>query len=44
MKLSPHYLKRYKDITLLLLKYRQQGTISKFGLEDAAAISNGCSG
>src|SRR3954466_15095433 len=30
MKLSPHHLKRYKDLTLLLLKYGQTNTDSKF--------------
>ncbi|MGH7968678.1 MAG: ABC1 kinase family protein, partial [Limisphaerales bacterium] len=28
MKLSPHYLKRYKDLTLLLLKYGRAGSSS----------------
>src|ERR1043166_8887859 len=35
MKLSPHYLKRYKDITILLLKYGQAGHISRFEGEDS---------
>src|SRR5258706_10540191 len=35
MKLSPHYLKRYKDIALLFAKYGQPGMISKFGFETA---------
>ena len=30
MKLSPHNLKRYKDLTLLLLKYGQTSVASKF--------------
>jgi len=30
MKLSPHYLKRYKDIALLVAKYGEPGMISKF--------------
>jgi len=34
MKLSPHYLKRYKDITLLLMKYGQAGNTSRFAAED----------
>src|SRR5215469_10520847 len=34
MKLSPHYLKRYKDITMLLLKYGQAGNISRFTTEE----------
>jgi ubiquinone biosynthesis protein len=35
MKLSPHYLKRYKDIAMLLLKHGQTSMVSKFGLDDA---------
>src|SRR3954466_8853135 len=35
MKLSPHYLKRYKDIALLLLKYGNTGMVSNFGLDEA---------
>jgi len=35
MKLSPHYLKRYKDITVLLLKYGQTGHTSRFVGEEA---------
>ena len=34
MKLSPHYLKRYKDITLLLLKYGQPSLASRFVQEE----------
>jgi ubiquinone biosynthesis protein len=34
MKLSSHYLKRYKDITLLALKYGQPNMASRFGTED----------
>src|SRR5436190_5663670 len=30
MKLSPHYLKRYKDLLVLFLKFRQPGMKSKF--------------
>jgi predicted unusual protein kinase regulating ubiquinone biosynthesis (AarF/ABC1/UbiB family) len=30
MKLSPHYLKRYKDLTLLLLKYSRPEMASRF--------------
>src|SRR5205814_6587035 len=41
MKLAPHYLKRYKDITLLLLKYNQPGVGSKFAHERAANHVNG---
>jgi predicted unusual protein kinase regulating ubiquinone biosynthesis (AarF/ABC1/UbiB family) len=33
MKLSPHYLKRYKDITVLALKHAQPGMTSRFGRE-----------
>ena len=36
MKLSPHYLKRYKDLSLLLLKYGQPELGSRFGADDAA--------
>src|SRR3954447_17936524 len=35
MKMSPHYLKRYKDITVLLLKYGQPGMNSRFGVEES---------
>ena len=41
MKLSPHYLKRYKDLSLLLLKYGQPELGSRFGADDAA--TNGSS-
>ncbi len=41
MKLSPHYLKRYKDIGLLLLKYAQPAAGSRFRSEDAAYDGNG---
>jgi len=34
MKLSPHYLKRYKDIGLLIAKYGQPGMGSRFNLDD----------
>jgi len=34
MKLSPHFLKRYKDISLLVLKYSRPEMVSKFGVED----------
>ncbi len=36
MKLSPHNLKRYKDIGLLLLKYGNASVPSRFGSGDAA--------
>ncbi|EEF63206.1 ABC1 kinase family protein [Pedosphaera parvula] len=35
MKIAPHYLKRYKDIAMLLLKYGNTSMVSKFGLDDA---------
>lgn len=35
MKLSPHYLKRYKDISLLILKYNRPEMASRFGLDDS---------
>jgi predicted unusual protein kinase regulating ubiquinone biosynthesis (AarF/ABC1/UbiB family) len=41
MKLSAHYLKRYKDLTLLLWKYHQPGLTSRFGQDDEPAASNG---
>ena len=34
MKLSPHYLKRYNDIGLLLMKYGDAGMQSRFGFEE----------
>ena len=34
MKLSPRYLKRYKDISLLVMKHSRPEMASKFGLED----------
>ena len=42
MKFSPHYLKRYKDIGLLLAKYGQTGmAASRFGIEEIPHIHNG---
>jgi ubiquinone biosynthesis protein len=41
MKLSGHYLKRYKDLTILLLKYGQPGMASKFRVPDDALGGNG---
>src|SRR5438105_9489545 len=42
MKLSPHYLKRYKDLTLLYLKYAPRSRLgSRFDLAEAAQESNG---
>jgi predicted unusual protein kinase regulating ubiquinone biosynthesis (AarF/ABC1/UbiB family) len=39
VKLSPHYLKRYKDITVLLLKYGQAGNLSRFAAEEVGTPS-----
>jgi len=36
MKLSPHYLKRYKDLGVLFLKYSEPGLTSKFGVDQEA--------
>lgn len=36
MKLSPHYLKRYKDIAFLLMKYGRAAHTSRFGMHDVA--------
>src|SRR5215813_2894437 len=41
MKLSGHYLKRYRDLTLLLLKYGQTGIGSRFAQQEGPASSNG---
>ncbi|SPE59070.1 ABC-1 domain protein [Verrucomicrobia bacterium] len=41
MKLSPHYLKRYKDIMVLCLKYGQTTKGSAFGREEFAETNNG---
>ena len=41
MKLSGHYLKRYKDLTLLLLKYGQPGMASRFKVPEGALGGNG---
>ena len=41
MKLSPHYLKRYKDLTLLLWKYHQPGLTSRFSQDEEALAENG---
>jgi ubiquinone biosynthesis protein len=40
MKMSPHHLKRYKDLTVLLLKYAQPGLGRRFAAEQLPA-SNG---
>jgi len=44
MKLAPHYLKRYKDITLLMLKYGEAGMPSRFNFENHGAEVNGNGG
>src|SRR6266404_4742056 len=41
MKLSGHYLKRYKDLTILLLKYGQPGMGSRFKVPDDTLGGNG---
>src|SRR5256714_2899477 len=41
MKFSPHYIKRYKDLSLLFLKYSEPGMRSKFGLEEDTTPGNG---
>lgn len=43
MKIALHYLKRYKDITWLLLKYGRDGANSRFGIQDGmdSSSSNG---
>jgi predicted unusual protein kinase regulating ubiquinone biosynthesis (AarF/ABC1/UbiB family) len=41
MKLSGHYLKRYKDLTILLLKYGQPGMGSRFQAPEDSLGSNG---
>jgi ubiquinone biosynthesis protein len=40
MKFSLHYLKRYKDIALLLAKYSQSGTRSRLGFDPAPPQSS----
>jgi ubiquinone biosynthesis protein len=40
MKFSLHYLKRYKDIALLLAKYSQAGTRSRLGFDPPADTSS----
>ena len=41
MKLSGHYLKRYKDITMLFLRYGQLDMTSKFGNLEGVPQENG---
>jgi len=43
MKLSGHYLKRYKDLTMLFLKYGQLDMSSRFGEGEALDSRNGAS-
>lgn len=41
MKLSPHHLRRYKDITMLFLKYGGTGTVSRFSTADDLERNDG---
>jgi predicted unusual protein kinase regulating ubiquinone biosynthesis (AarF/ABC1/UbiB family) len=41
MKLAAHYLKRYKDITLLFLRYGQVDMSTRFTNQDLASKNNG---
>lgn len=41
MRLSPHYVKRYKDLALLFLKYGQPGIGSRFSVQGADGGANG---
>lgn len=41
MKVSPHYLKRYKDIARLIVKYKQPGLSSRFASEETNGSTNG---
>jgi ubiquinone biosynthesis protein len=41
MKLAPHYLKRYKDLTMLYLKYGQPGLTSRFNIDDNSKAMDG---
>ena len=43
MRLNAHYLKRYKDITILFLKYGQLRTSSKLGNDEVLGSYNGFS-
>jgi ubiquinone biosynthesis protein len=38
--LSPHHLKRYKDIAMLLLKYGRSDLVQKMGLHETLAKEN----
>jgi predicted unusual protein kinase regulating ubiquinone biosynthesis (AarF/ABC1/UbiB family) len=44
MKLSPHHLKRYKDLVVLCLKYAEPGMVSRFGFEEDPEIPEGSNG
>src|SRR3954469_21170804 len=39
MKFSPHYLKRYKDIAMLLMKYGQTRVNSRFDIDDESVLN-----
>lgn len=41
MKFSSHYLKRYKDIGMLALKYSQPNMASRFGVADENGLADG---
>src|SRR5204863_8318255 len=41
MKIAPRYLKRYKDLAVLVAKYGQPGIISRFGFSSNADRMNG---
>ena len=40
MKFAPHYLKRYKDISLLLMKYAEPGMAARFPVEEPKLNGN----
>src|ERR1041385_6867133 len=44
MKFSPHHLKRYKDISLLVMKYSKPDMVSKFRMDEpeTSAKDDGC--
>jgi len=44
MKLSPQYLKRYKDLAYLAMKYREAGRTTRFAAEEPAESANGGNG
>ncbi len=41
MKIAPRYLKRYKDLAVLVAKYGQPGMVSRFGFSSSADRMNG---